>query len=45
MVSLNKEELSQIIGGAKIGIWVGLASFVTFLIGVVDGYVRKLSCR
>ncbi len=39
-------ELKQIKGGfSPKALWVGLASFITFLIGAVDGYLRPLSCN
>jgi bacteriocin-like protein len=45
MYQITNEELKQIYGG--IGIWaaLGIAGFIVFLIGVVDGFVRPLSCR
>ena len=46
MKELKKEELKEINGG---GFSWGLASLIaagaTFIIGVIDGYVRPLACR
>lgn len=41
-----QSELYEIKGGvAKWIIGLGIGSIVTFLIGVVDGYLRPLSCN
>ena len=46
MEKINKQELKNITGGAfRIGIGIGIAAGITFLIGVIDGYVRPLACR
>ena len=44
MKDLSSNELNEIHGG---GISLGLAIFagVTFIIGVIDGYVRPLKCN
>ena len=44
MKELNNDQLCDIRGG---GISFGLAIFagITFLIGVIDGYVRPLKCN
>lgn len=44
MKELNNEELHNIHGG---GVAFGLAIFagITFIIGVIDGYVRPLKCN
>lgn len=45
-MEITKEELKQINGGAfHLGIGLGIAAGITFLIGVIDGYVRPLACR
>ena len=41
----NKELLSVNGGGIKIGLLIGLAAGVSFIIGVIDGFVRPLKCR
>lgn len=46
MKELKKEELLNINGGGfHIGIGVGIVAGITFLIGLIDGYVRPLACR
>lgn len=46
MKELNKEELLNINGGGfHFGIGIGIAAGITFLIGLIDGYVRPLVCR
>ena len=42
---LSKEELKQINGGFSIGFGLFIGGAVTFIIGVIDGYVRPLACR
>jgi lactobin A/cerein 7B family class IIb bacteriocin len=43
---INKEELKKIQGGGfNIGVGILIGGIVTFLIGLVDGYVRPLACR
>lgn len=44
MQQINKKGLKQINGG---GVWlgIGIVSGIIFLIGVIDGYTRPLSCR
>lgn len=44
MITLNKEELLDIRGGG-LGILVGIAGAIVFLIGLVDGYIRPLKCN
>ena len=45
MEVLSQKELITINGG--IGIWtiIGIVSGVTFIIGLIDGFVRPLKCR
>ncbi len=46
MTQLTKEELRQINGGAfHIGLGFAIAAGISFLIGLVDGFVRPLPCR
>lgn len=46
MRTLNDYELKEIRGGfSSKALWIGLASFITFVIGVVDGYMRGLPCN
>lgn len=46
MEQLNRNDLLNITGGGfGFGIAICLGALVTFLIGVVDGYVRPLRCR
>lgn len=44
MTKLNKKELENINGGG-LGLGLLIGAGVVFLIGVVDGYVRPLSCH
>ena len=46
MKILNDKELKEVRGGFKAkALWIGIASFITFIIGAVDGYMRPLSCN
>lgn len=45
MKELNKEDLKNINGGFSFGSIVGIGAIITFIIGVIDGYVRPLACR
>lgn len=46
MKNLNDKELMNVNGGGiNIGIVVGIAAGVTFLIGVIDGIIRPLKCK
>ena len=43
---LSKDELYNIYGGrAKYGIYAAIGCFITFIVGLVDGYLRPLSCN
>lgn len=45
-MALNKEELVNITGGgAKYGIWAAIGGVITLIIGIIDGYLRPLSCN
>jgi hypothetical protein len=44
MERLNQIELKNINGGG-IGFLIGLGALITFIIGIVDGYVRPLKCN
>ncbi|HHX16438.1 MAG TPA: hypothetical protein GX725_00780 [Mollicutes bacterium] len=44
MIILKNEELNNVYGGG-FGLWLAIGSLITFLIGVVDGYVRPLKCN
>lgn len=45
MKQLTNEELKQIHGGWSLTSIFGLGALVTFIIGVIDGYIRPLNCR
>jgi hypothetical protein len=46
MKSLNECELKEIkAGGISLGLGLLIGAGVVFLIGVIDGYVRPLSCH
>lgn len=43
---LSNEELTEVVGGGiKLGVAIAIAAIVTFVIGVIDGYTRPLSCN
>ena len=44
MDKLNEKELMKVSGGG-FGVGLLIAAGVVFLIGVIDGYVRPLSCN
>ena len=45
MKILNEKELKGINGGWSITSILGIGSIFAFFIGLVDGYIRPLSCR
>ncbi|NLM63241.1 MAG: class IIb bacteriocin, lactobin A/cerein 7B family [Mollicutes bacterium] len=46
MYALTKKELYEIKGGSiSIGTGLLIIAGIIFIIGVIDGYVRPLSCR
>ena len=46
MKNLTNEELKNIDGGGvNIGLLVGIAAGVTFIIGLIDGIIRPLKCN
>lgn len=45
-MELNTEELNNITGGAvKFGVYLTIGGFISFIIGVIDAYLRPLSCN
>lgn len=43
---LSKEELYNINGGGiKFGVYAAIGCFITFIVGIVDGFLRPLSCN
>lgn len=45
-MELKKEDLKEINGGGiSFGAGVLIGAGITFLIGLIDGYIRPLSCR
>lgn len=45
-MELKDNELKQIVGGGfNFGIGLLIGAGVTFLVGLVDGYIRPLACR
>jgi hypothetical protein len=46
MKEITNEELKQLTGGG-ISVWggIGIGALITFLVGVVDGFVRPLKCN
>lgn len=45
MKDLSHEELKKVDGGFSIWGTIGAIAGVTFLIGVIDGFVRPLACN
>ena len=45
MKELSSNELTSINGGSGFAIGLGIVAGITFLIGVIDGYVRPLKCN
>lgn len=45
MKEIENEKLYNISGGSKIALGFLIAAGITFLIGVIDGYVRPLRCN
>ena len=41
----NKELMAINGGGFNIGFFLGVSSVISFIIGVVDGYLRPLKCN
>ena len=42
---LSSNELNEIHGGGGISLGLAIFAGITFLIGVIDGYVRPLKCN
>lgn len=45
MKEIDSQELHEINGGNHIAIGLAIVAGITFLIGVIDGYVRPLRCN
>lgn len=45
MKRLKEEEIKNIKGGVSISTIVGISSFVTLIIGIIDGICRPLPCN
>lgn len=49
MVEIKNDDLKQITGGKKAGIWttIGIVASVigTLIAGIIDGYYRPLGCN
>lgn len=45
MKELSVKELNSISGGNHFAIGLAIAAGITFIIGVIDGYVRPLRCN
>lgn len=44
MKKVNDNELKQVEGGGW-GIAVGIVAAITFIVGVVDGYINPIKCN
>lgn len=45
MNELSSKKLREIDGGSKLVVGLLIAGGITFLIGVIDGYIRPLRCN
>ena len=46
MKTINNQELKQIKGGGiNFGIGALIGAGITFIIGIIDGYIRPLACN
>ena len=45
MIELSNNELHEINGGGGISLGLAIFAGITFIIGVIDGYVRPLKCN
>lgn len=45
MAIINDIELNQIYGGSKVVVGGIIIGIITFIIGLIDGYMRPLSCN
>ena len=46
MQKLEKEKLNEVYGGGfSFGFAALIGAGITFIIGIVDGYIRPLACR
>lgn len=44
-MEMSKKELLNVIGGGiNIGVVAGISALITFVIGIVDGYLRPQKC-
>lgn len=43
-MKLDNENLNTITGGGK-GLWLAIAGFGIFIVGVFDGFMRPLKCN
>jgi len=44
-MEMSKQELLNVIGGGiNIGVVAGISALITFVIGIVDGYLRPQKC-
>ncbi len=45
-MKISDENLHEITGGAlSKGVWLGIAAFGIFIVGVFDGFMRPLKCN
>ena len=43
---LNDNELNNVYGGGvKLGWYAAIGGFITLVVGIIDGYLRPLSCN
>lgn len=46
MIKLKKDEMKTINGGGvNFGIVIAIGSLVSFIVGIIDGYIRPIKCN
>ena len=45
MILIEDKELEQISGGFSWGVAAGIVAGITFIIGVIEGYVNPVKCN
>jgi hypothetical protein len=43
-MELKNEELQNVVGGG-IGKWVVIGGLISFVVGVIDGFLRPFKCK
>lgn len=46
MKKINQNEMKKINGGGiKVGVVMALGALASFIIGIIDGYIRPIACK